>query len=76
MTTKRHIAYDPKATYPVRAFDVESGEELWHARLPYGPQATPMSYRAGGRQYVVIASTGYGRIGMPVGDAIVAFALP
>ena len=59
-----------------RAFDVESGEELWHARLPYGPQATPMSYRAGGRQYVVIASTGYGRIGMPVGDAIVAFALP
>lgn len=59
-----------------RAYDVDSGEELWHARVPYGPQATPMSYRAGGRQYVVIAATGYGRIGLTPGDAIVAFALP
>jgi quinoprotein glucose dehydrogenase len=61
----------------LRAFDAASGEELWRARLPAGPQATPMSYRArdGGRQYVVIAATGYGRTGVPPGDAIVAFAL-
>jgi quinoprotein glucose dehydrogenase len=60
-----------------RAFDAATGEELWSARLPAGPQATPMSYRArdGGRQYVVVAATGYGRGGMPPGDAIVAFAL-
>ena len=59
----------------LRAFDLESGEELWKGRLPAGGQATPMTYRAGGRQYVVIAATGYGRAGMRVGDAIVAFAL-
>src|SRR3990172_4542814 len=61
----------------LRAFDAASGEELWRARLPAGPQATPMSYRVrdGGRQYVVIAATGYGRGGVPPGDAIVAFAL-
>jgi quinoprotein glucose dehydrogenase len=61
----------------LRAFDAGSGEELWRARLPAGPQATPMSYRArdGGRQYVVIAATGYGRGGPTPGDAIVAFAL-
>ncbi len=61
----------------LRAFDAGTGEELWRARLPAGPQATPMSYRArdGGRQYVVIAATGYGRGGMTPGDAIVAFAL-
>jgi quinoprotein glucose dehydrogenase len=60
----------------LRAFDAATGEELWRARLPAGPQATPMSYRArdGGRQFVVVAATGYGR-GMPPGDAIVAFAL-
>jgi quinoprotein glucose dehydrogenase len=60
-----------------RAFDAATGEELWRSRLPAGPQATPMSYRAreGGRQYVVVAATGYGRGGMPPGDAIVAFAL-
>src|SRR5262245_6293467 len=60
-----------------RAFDAATGEELWRARLPAGPQATPMSYRAreGSRQPVVIAATGYGRSGMTPGDAIVAFAL-
>ena len=28
----------------LRAFDIESGEELWKARLPAGGQATPMSF--------------------------------
>jgi quinoprotein glucose dehydrogenase len=63
----------------LRAFDLGTGEELWRARLPFGGQATPMTYRAraGGRQYVVIAATGYGRLDpSAAGDAIVAFALP
>jgi quinoprotein glucose dehydrogenase len=60
----------------LRAFDVETGEELWKARLPAGGQATPMTYRSGGRQYVVIAAGGHGRAGTRLGDAIVAFALP
>jgi quinoprotein glucose dehydrogenase len=61
----------------LRAFDVESGEELWKARLPAGGQATPMSYRVrpGGKQYVVIAAGGHGRGGTRLGDSIVAFAL-
>jgi quinoprotein glucose dehydrogenase len=60
----------------LRAFDLETGEELWKGRLPAGGQATPMTYRAGGRQYVVIAAGGHGRAGTTPGDAIVAFALP
>jgi quinoprotein glucose dehydrogenase len=61
----------------LRAFDIESGEELWKARLPAGGQATPMSYRVrpGGKQYVVIAAGGHGRGGTRLGDFIVAFAL-
>ncbi|MCP4005885.1 MAG: PQQ-binding-like beta-propeller repeat protein, partial [bacterium] len=35
-----------------RAFDAETGEEIWNTRLPFGPQATPMTYSAGGRQFV------------------------
>jgi quinoprotein glucose dehydrogenase len=60
-----------------RAFDAATGKELWRARLPGSPQATPMSYRArdGGPQLVVIAATGYGRGGIAPGDSIVAFAL-
>ncbi len=58
----------------LHAFDVETGRELWSAALPAGARATPMTYEAGGRQFVVIAAGGGGRFG--AGDAIVAFALP
>ena len=57
-----------------RAFDMETGRELWKAPLPAGARATPMTYEAGGRQFVVIAAGGGGPFG--AGDAIVAFALP
>jgi quinoprotein glucose dehydrogenase len=62
----------------LRAFDVETGRELWRARLPAGGQATPMTYRVrpDGRQYVVIAAGGHGSLGTRQGDALVAFALP
>lgn len=59
-----------------RAFDVESGKELWRAQLPAGGKATPMTYRGvDGRQYVVIAAGGDGET-WGASDAIVAFALP
>jgi quinoprotein glucose dehydrogenase len=62
----------------LRAFDLESGQELWKGRLPAGPQATPMTYRLrpDGRQYVVIAAGGHKYLGTKTGDAVVAFALP
>jgi quinoprotein glucose dehydrogenase len=58
----------------IRAFDVETGREVWKAALPAGARATPMTYEAGGRQFVVIAAGGGGPFG--TGDAIIAFALP
>src|ERR687894_686911 len=61
----------------LRAFDLETGEELWKGRLPAGGQATPMSYRLeDGRQFVVIAAGGHHRMGTDIGDSVVAFALP
>jgi quinoprotein glucose dehydrogenase len=60
----------------LRAFDIESGRELWKGRLPAGGQATPMTYRLpNGRQYVVIAAGGHGKMGTTRGDSVVAFAL-
>ncbi len=37
-----------------RAFDTETGRELWQAKLPASAMATPVTYRArqGGRQYM------------------------
>jgi quinoprotein glucose dehydrogenase len=62
----------------LRAFDIDSGAELWNARLPAGGQAMPMTYRLrpGGKQYVVIAAGGHGKQPTTLGDSVVAFALP
>jgi quinoprotein glucose dehydrogenase len=60
----------------LRAFDVETGREMWKGRLPAGGQATPMSYEANGRQFVLIAAGGHGKLGTKRGDYVVAFALP
>lgn len=62
-----------------RAFDTETGRELWQAPLSASAPATPMTYRArrGGRQYVVLAAGGHGKAaGTKLGDSVVAFALP
>lgn len=59
----------------LRAFDIETGEELWKGRLPAGGQATPMSYKVGGKQYVVIAAGGHGGAGTTKGDYVLAFSL-
>jgi quinoprotein glucose dehydrogenase len=59
-----------------RAFDSATGKLLWEYKLPFGGYATPCTYSVGGRQYVVIAAGGGGKLGTKSGDAYVAFALP
>ncbi|MCX2982302.1 pyrroloquinoline quinone-dependent dehydrogenase [Halieaceae bacterium IMCC14734] len=70
-----------------RAFDISTGKEVWHDKLPAPAQATPMTWRsAGGRQYIAIASGGHGplayaalgpeRLGEMLGDTLVVYALP
>jgi quinoprotein glucose dehydrogenase len=58
-----------------RAYDKDTGELLFETTLPAGGYATPATYSAGGKQYVVIACGG-GKMGTKSGDAYVAFALP
>jgi len=63
----------------IRAFDVETGKEIWKAQLPAGGHAIPMTYqmRQNGKQYVVIAAGGHAKVDEePQGDSLVAFTLP
>jgi quinoprotein glucose dehydrogenase len=59
-----------------RAFDIETGNPLWKYQLPAGGQATPMSYSIHGKQYIVIAAGGHGKLHTKQGDYVLAFALP
>jgi len=60
----------------LRAHDAETGAELWRDRLPAAGAANPMTYELAGRQYVVIAAGGHGKLGTRRGDWVVAYALP
>lgn len=59
----------------IRAFDKQTGKELWEYQLPAAGYATPSTYMVNGKQYIVIACGG-GKIGSKSGDQYVAFALP
>ena len=89
LTTAGGLAFAGDLDRRFRAFDVETGEELWGARLGTSVQGFPISFRAGGRQYVAV-STGLGG-GSPrlmprnlapevrhprSGNALYVFALP
>ncbi len=60
----------------IRAFDKDTGVELWSAKLPYVGNSPPATYQVNGRQYLVISASGGNKLGTPYGDAWVAFALP
>ena len=60
----------------LRAFDSGTGKEIWRYELPAGGQATPMTYTLGGKQYLVIAAGGHGKLGTKQGDYVIAFTLP
>jgi quinoprotein glucose dehydrogenase len=60
----------------IHAFDKQTGALLWEHSLPAGGYATPATYAVNGRQYVVIAAGGAGKLETKAGDAFVAFSLP
>jgi quinoprotein glucose dehydrogenase len=60
----------------IRAIDINTGKTLWQDTLPAGGQATPMTYEHQGKQYVVIMAGGHHFMKTPIGDALIAYALP
>ena len=60
----------------IRAIDLRTGETIWQDVLPAGGQATPMTYEMNGKQYLVIMAGGHHFMETPVGDEVIAYALP
>ncbi|MES1200885.1 MAG: PQQ-binding-like beta-propeller repeat protein [Pseudomonadota bacterium] len=59
-----------------RAFDKRTGALLWETTLPAAGNATPATYRAAGRQFVVIPAGGGKDPKVAPTGKVVAFALP
>jgi quinoprotein glucose dehydrogenase len=76
MATAGGLAFAAATIDPhLRAFDLETGKEVWTVELPASAQSTPMTYEWQGKQYVVICAGGHGKLKSKMGDAVVAFAL-
>ena len=59
-----------------RAYDIQTGRQVWHAAVPAPATATPMTFRhTDGRQYIVVSAGGHGAFGTKLSDAMVAFVL-
>jgi len=68
------------------AFDSTNGKILWRRRLPASPSSTPVTYSAGGHQYVAVVAGNGGPVAWntltpendnPVGGTtLMVFSLP
>jgi quinoprotein glucose dehydrogenase len=59
-----------------RAYDLKTGKELWQEKLPAPGMTVPVTYQAGGRQYVAISAGGNALAETELDDAVVAYSLP
>ena len=90
LTTAGGLAFIGDWNRYINAYDVKTGELLWQTRAAQSPQGFPISYAAGGRQYVAIpVGVGAASWGTAIpqlltpelkrplsGNAIMVFALP
>jgi alcohol dehydrogenase (cytochrome c) len=89
LTTAGGLVFIADSDRYIRAHDVKTGEVLWQTRVQTGGQGFPMSYSAGGQQFVAIP-VGVGAV-LPgsqavlltpevkrpnTGNALMVFALP
>ena len=61
-----------------RAFDAQTGDELWTVKLAASAHATPITYQGKDeKQYVAVVATGGSFLESPItGDEVDVFALP
>ena len=77
VTTASGLIFIAAATDDLlRAIDERTGKIVWSVALPAGGQATPMIYQQDGREYVVIFAGGHHFMETPMGDSVIAYALP
>jgi alcohol dehydrogenase (cytochrome c) len=60
LATAGGLVFDGARDRTFRALDDASGKTLWRMRLSAVPSSTPVTYTAGGRQYVAVVAGGGG----------------
>jgi len=76
MATAGGLVFMGEGTGWLSAFDAATGKRLWRYRVGAGVNAPPITYEIDGVQYVAVAAGGHSMFGFPLGNAVIAFALP
>jgi PQQ-dependent dehydrogenase (methanol/ethanol family) len=89
LSTAGGLAFAGDLNRMFRAFDANTGKILWEVRLPAAVQGFPLTFTAGGRQYIAVTTSNGGgsprnvpRLVVPdvhspdTGNALYVFALP
>jgi quinoprotein glucose dehydrogenase len=59
-----------------RAIDISTGDVVWETVLPAGGQSNPFTFEVDGKQFVGLMTGGHHFMETPIGDQIIAWALP
>ncbi|MPZ20372.1 MAG: PQQ-binding-like beta-propeller repeat protein [Luteitalea sp.] len=57
IVTSSGLVFAPAKDGKIRAYDADTGDVLWTADLPNGPEGIPAMFEVNGRQYLVVCAT-------------------
>lgn len=60
----------------LKAYDSQTGKQLWQYHSEFGVNAPPITYTVNGEQYIAVVSGGNSLFGFKQGDSILTFKLP
>ncbi len=76
LATAGDVVFNGEANGWFKAFDAQSGKELWKFNCGAGVNAPAVSYTIKGKQYVAVAAGGNNQIDAKRGNSVYVFALP
>ena len=84
LTTAGNLVFAGEPTGEFNAYDARTGKRLWTHQTGSGLHSNPVSYSVDGKQYIAVPAgwggwvKGFapGTLGVPRGDALIAYALP
>ena len=76
LATAGGVVFTGEGNGQFKAYDSETGAQLWRFQAGAGVNAPPASYSIDGKQYIVVAAGGNTQLNYKRGNNIIAFALP
>ena len=76
LATAGDLVFNGEANGWFKAYNAQTGKELWKYNCGAGVNAPPVSYMVNGKQYVAVAAGGNNQIDAKRGNSVFVFALP